>query len=72
MYKLQNALCQKGRRIKINQYQSFSEKQNRMITKYVVTERTSRPIVGEKDEKLLETYQTAEVVKLLAQLYGGG
>lgn len=68
MYKLQTALLQKGIRIKIDQRQVWSEKNQRMSTKYVLS------VMGDgekKAEKLLETYQPAEAVKVLAGLYGG-
>ena len=38
-YKLQTALCQKGRYIKINQQQMYSERSERMVTKYVLQEK---------------------------------
>lgn len=67
--KLQTALSQKGRIIKINQRQSYSERSQKMLTKYILQES------GEKNGKPttithLETYQMAEVVKKLAELYG--
>lgn len=66
-YKLQTALTQKGRFIKINQYQNYSPRAERMVTKYVVVEK--RPVKGKlKDFVILETYQMAEVVKTLAEL----
>lgn len=71
MYKLQTALCQKGVYIKINQKQHFSEKAGRMVTKYVLQEKQTHN--GKmKNVTLLETYQQAEVVKALAEMYGGG
>ena len=36
-YKLQTALLQQGMKVKINQFQSYSEQNKRMITKYVLT-----------------------------------
>ena len=70
MYKLQTALLCKGIKVKINQYQSYSEQNKRMITKYVLT--TPRQH-GEKvkDEKLLESYRLSEVVQKLAELLRG-
>ncbi len=62
MYKLQTALNMRGRRVKINQFQSWSELQKRMVTKFVIIE---------DGETVLETYQTAEAVKTLAGLLGG-
>lgn len=70
MYKLQTALLCKGIKVKINQYQSYSEQNKRMITKYVLTTPRQR---GEKvkDEKLLESYRLSEVVQKLAELLRG-
>lgn len=68
--KLQTALCQKGRYIRLNQYQSYSEKSERMVTKFALTERVIRN--GKpKNISILETYQLADVVKKLAEIYGG-
>lgn len=61
--KLQTALCQKAVYVKINQQQYYSESAGRMVTKYVLK--------NGKDT-ILETYQQAEVVKFLADMYGGG
>lgn len=69
MYKLQSALVQKGIRIKIDQRQVWSEKHQRMNTKYVLS--TLVMVDGKlKTKTLLETYQPAEAVKVLADLYG--
>lgn len=69
-YKLQTALCQQGRYIKINHYQSYSQRQERMVTKYVLQE--TRIINGKnKAVTILESYQLADIVKKLASLYGG-
>ena len=70
MYKLQTALLCKGIKVKINQYQSYSEQNKRMITKYVLTVPQQH---GEKvkDEKLLESYRLSEVVHKLAELLRG-
>lgn len=57
MYKLQTALVQKGRYIRIDQRQFYAEEAGRMLTKYVIVE-------GKKI--LLETFRPADVVKLLA------
>lgn len=71
MFKLQTALCEKGRYIKINQLQNYSEKAGRMMTKFMLQEK--REIDGkQKNVTILETYQLAEAVKTLAELYGGG
>ena len=69
-YKLQNALLANGVKIKINQMQAYSERMDRMVTKYVVYE--YRPDEKPKNVTLLETYQIADVVKLLAGLYSDG
>nr|DAE35653.1 MAG TPA: hypothetical protein [Caudoviricetes sp.] len=69
-YKLQTALLQQGMKVKINQFQSYSEQNKRMITKYVLTTPQQQ---GEKvkDEKLLESYRLSEVVQKLAELLRG-
>ena len=69
--KLQTALCQKGRYIKLDQYQSYSEKQERMVTKYVLQEKRDFSNGKKKNVTILETYQLADVVKKLAEIYGG-
>jgi hypothetical protein len=63
MYKLQTALNLSGRRIKINQFQSWSELQKRMVTKYVITENGAT---------IIESYHAAEAVQTLAELLQGG
>ena len=68
--KLQTALLHKGVKIKINQMQTYSAKNDRMVTKYVVYE--YRPDEKPKNVTLLETYQIADVVKLLVGLYSDG
>lgn len=69
--KLQTALCQQGRYIKINQHQTYSEKQGRMVTKYVIQENRTTSTGKQKSFTILETYQLADVVKKLAAIYGG-
>lgn len=71
MYKLQTALLCKGVKVKINQFQSYSEESKRMITKYVLTVPKQH---GDKvrNEKLLESYRLSEVVQKLAELLRGG
>ena len=71
MYKLQTALLCKGIKVKINQFQSYSELSKRMITKYVLTVPKQH---GDKikNEKLLESYRLSEVVQKLAELLRGG
>lgn len=71
--KLQTALCTKGRYIRINQYQSYSPKAERMVTKFVLTEKQEVELHGRKKIKnvtILETYSMADVVKELARIYG--
>lgn len=62
IFKLQTALCQKGRMVKINQIQNWSDKAQRMVTKFVVIE---------NGETVLSSYQAAEIVKGLAEMLGG-
>ena len=71
MYKLQTAVLCKGIKVKINQFQSYSEQSKRMITKYVLTVPKQH---GDKikNEKLLESYRLSEVVQKLAELLRGG
>nr|DAH99029.1 MAG TPA: hypothetical protein [Caudoviricetes sp.] len=69
--KLQTALCRKGIYVKINQIQTYSEKSERMVTKYMLIQ-TERIAGRNKNTTILETYQFAEVVKCLADMYGGG
>ena len=68
-YKLQTALCQKGRYIKINQQQLYSERLERMVTKYVLQEKRITEN-GAKNQTLFETFQIADVVKFLAKELG--
>lgn len=69
--KLQTALCMKGRYIKINQYQSYSPKAERMVTKFVLTEKQEvKETKRIKNVTILETYSMADVVKELARIYG--
>ena len=68
--KLQTALCMKGKQIKIDQYQSYSERAGRMVTKFVLKEKRITPTGKQKDFVILETYQLADVVKELARMYG--
>lgn len=68
-YKLQTALCRAGRHIKINQYQSYSENAERMVTKYVLQENQINTKGKSKSVTLMETYQIADVVKFLAEMY---
>ena len=54
--------------IKINQVQSYSEKAERMVNKYVII-RSEKIGNKNKNTTVLESYQLAEVVQLLAELY---
>lgn len=66
--KLQTALIMKGRHISINQMQTYSERQERMVTKFVCNEKENG-----KNKKLFESWQLADVVKFLAaELESGG
>lgn len=67
--KLQTALCQKGRYVKINQRQSYSEKSKKMLTKYILQENCEEN-GKQRTVTHLESYQMADVVKKLAELYG--
>lgn len=69
--KLQTALCHKGVYVKINQIQTYSEKSERMVTKYMLIQ-TERIAGRNKNTTILETYQLTEVVKCLANMYGNG
>lgn len=69
--KLQKALTMNGRYITINQNQFYSEKLEKMCTKYVLKEKM------EIDDKmhnvtLLETFRMVDVVNFLADLLNGG
>lgn len=75
MFKLQTALCMRGTKIRINQRQVWSEKRERMVTKYVIQKEIfDKKLNRMKYDTILETYQTADAVKLLADLLtdGGG
>lgn len=74
--KLQKALLMKGRKVKINQIQVYFEEEAKMATKYIVIE--NKEVFDKKagrfktkDVVIDETYSMADVVKLLAILYGG-
>jgi hypothetical protein len=69
--KLQKALTMNGRYITINQNQFYSEKLEKMCTKYVLKEKME--IDGKmKDMTLLETFRMVDVVNFLADLLNGG
>ena len=67
--KMQTALMNKGIRVSINQFQRYSEKAERMVTKFVLT----KPQYVEKEKKvknvtICESYQMIDVVQTLARL----
>lgn len=69
--KLQKALTMNGRYITINQNQFYSDKLEKMCTKYVLKEKVE--IDGKmKDMTLLETFRMVDVVNFLADLLNGG
>lgn len=69
--KLQTVLAMKGRYIKINQFQSYSERAGRMVTKFVLSEK--RKVKDkEKDVVICSTYLMSDVVKTLASLLNDG
>ena len=69
--KLQKALTMNGQYITINQNQFYSEKLEKMCTKYVLKERME--IDGKmQNVTLLETFRMADVVNFLADLLNGG
>ena len=69
--KLQKALTLNGRYITINQNQFYSEKLEKMCTKYVLKEKME---IGDKMKNvtLLETFRLVDVVNFLADLLNGG
>lgn len=72
-YKLQKALCLRGRYIRINQIQFYSAERQKMSTKFVLKERRIVDDDGEtKDVTLLETFRLIDVVNYLAEELGGG
>lgn len=74
--KLQTALVHKGVRVSINHYQFYSEKAERMVTKFVLTRlRYFRDEQKWKNVTICESYQMIDVVQTLAGLLnddGGG
>lgn len=69
--KLQKALTMNGRYITINQNQFYSEKLEKMCTKYVLKEKME--IDGKmQNVTLLETFRMVDVVNFLADLLNGG
>ena len=69
--KLQMALTMNGRYITINQNQFYSEKLEKMCTKYVLKEKME---IDDKMQNvtLLETFRMVDVVNFLADLLNGG
>ena len=69
--KLQKALTMSGRYITINQNQFYSEKLEKMCTKYVLKEKME---IDDKMQNvtLLETFRMVDVVNFLADLLNGG
>ena len=59
---MQTAINLTGRRVKINQIQTWSDKLERMVTKYMIIE---------DGAVILETYKTEEAVKCLVDMLGG-
>ena len=69
--KLQKALTMNGRYITINQNQFYSEKLEKMCTKYVLKEKME---IDDKMQNvtLLETFRMVDIVNFLADLLNGG
>ena len=69
--KLQKALTMNGRYITINQNQFYSEKMEKMCTKYVLKEKIE---IDDKMQNvtLLETFRMVDIVNFLADLLNGG
>lgn len=69
--KLQKALTMNGRYITINQNQFYSDKLEKMCTKYVLKEKME---IDDKVQNvtLLETFRLVDVVNFLADLMNGG
>ena len=69
--KLQKALTLNGRYITINQNQFYSEKLEKMCTKYVLKEKME---IDDKMQNvtLLETFRMVDVINFLADLLNGG
>ena len=69
--KLQKALALNGRYITINQNQFYSDKLEKMCTKYVLKEKME---IDDKMQNvaLLETFRMVDVVNFLADLLNGG
>lgn len=61
LYKLQAAHSAKGRRIYISQFQSYSEKAERMVTKIVLSEKKNG-----KMQKIFESWNVHDAIQYLA------
>ena len=71
--KLQKALLKKGVYVSINQYQRYSDKAERMVTKFVVTTPKYYPDEQKiKNVAVCESYRMIDVVQALAALLNGG
>ena len=69
MNKLVLAINLRGRRVKINQVQKYSERCGRMVTKYMVMEKRFQPKTGKRRYvSVLESGQASEVVQALADM----
>lgn len=68
MYKLQTALMQRGRLVYIGQFQNYSEKAGRMVTKIVLSEKNEEG----RMVRIFETWNTHEAVQFLAAQLNGG
>ena len=72
MNKLVLAINLRGRHVKINQVQKYSEQCGRMVTKYMVMEERFQPKTGKRRYvSVLESGQAAEVVQALADMLNG-
>lgn len=66
--RLQMALCQRGRRVKINQVQYFSRLTGRPATMYVVTETEKLDTGKIKNTEICKSTRIADVVTAMAAL----
>lgn len=66
-YKLQEALCRKGRPVSIEQRRFWSIRYKRLMTKYIVRAREAE--TG-RNPKVFETYVITDLVIFLAKMYG--
>lgn len=70
--KLQTAILECGKVVKVNTHQFHGEEQNRMITSYsVITPIWSEYRQKMVDHEMLKTCSTVEVVKFLANMLEG-